>query len=91
MIRGSLTLTLAPNNPPGWPRNFLSCRIQETKKPEARASGLLTELERQVVKMRYGLDDGYTYSLEEVGQRLEITAERVREIETEAVAKLRSS
>jgi RNA polymerase sigma factor (sigma-70 family) len=50
----------------------------------------LTEREREIVKLRYGLADGYTYSVEEVGQLLTITHKAVREIERQAITKLQA-
>ena len=41
-----------------------------------------------VIKLRYGLGDGYTYTLEEVGRIFKVTRERVRQIEAKAVRKL---
>jgi len=55
-----------------------------------RALPKLTDLERRVMKLRYGLEDGCSYSLEEVGQRLQMPRERVREIETQVLVRLRS-
>jgi RNA polymerase primary sigma factor len=49
----------------------------------------LTGRERDVLKMRFGLDDGYARTLEEVGSRLHVTRERVRQIELRALKKLR--
>ena len=49
----------------------------------------LTPRERDVLKMRFGLDDGYARTLEEVGTRLYVTRERVRQIELRALKKLR--
>ena len=49
----------------------------------------LTDREREVVRMRYGLDDGSPRTLEEVGQVLHVTRERVRQIELRALKKLR--
>jgi len=49
----------------------------------------LTPRERDVVRMRFGLDDGYAHTLEEVGQRFAVTRERVRQIELRALKKLR--
>jgi RNA polymerase sigma factor (sigma-70 family) len=49
----------------------------------------LTYRERQIIKLRYGLADGYTHTLEEVRRLLNLTQERVREIEAGAVTKLR--
>jgi RNA polymerase primary sigma factor len=48
----------------------------------------LTYRERQIIRLRYGLVDGYTYTLEEVGRIFKVTRERVRQIEAKAVAKL---
>ncbi len=48
----------------------------------------LTYREREIIKLRYGLGDGYTYTLEEVGRILKVTRERVRQIEAKAVRKL---
>ena len=44
--------------------------------------------EREILKLRYGLADGYTYTLEEVGKIFSVTRERVRQIESKAVRKL---
>jgi len=48
----------------------------------------LTYREREIIKLRYGLEDGYTYTLEEVGKIFKVTRERVRQIEAKAVKKL---
>jgi RNA polymerase primary sigma factor len=48
----------------------------------------LTYREREIVKLRYGLGDGYTYTLEEVGRIFNVTRERVRQIEAKAIRKL---
>ena len=49
----------------------------------------LTFREREIIKLRYGIGDGYTYTLEEVGRIFRVTRERVRQIEAKAVRKLR--
>ena len=49
----------------------------------------LTPRERDVLKLRFGLDDGYARTLEEVGQIFEVTRERIRQIEAKALKKLR--
>ncbi|MBN2023469.1 MAG: sigma-70 family RNA polymerase sigma factor [Pirellulales bacterium] len=57
----------------------------------ARIDGLLKTLtyrEREIIRLRYGLGDGYTYTLEEVGRIFKVTRERVRQIESKAVHKL---
>jgi RNA polymerase primary sigma factor len=48
----------------------------------------LTYREREIIRLRYGLTDGYTYTLEEVGKIFQVTRERVRQIESKAVRKL---
>lgn len=48
----------------------------------------LTYREREIIKLRYGIGDGYTYTLEEVGKLFNVTRERVRQIEAKAVRKL---
>jgi RNA polymerase primary sigma factor len=56
-----------------------------------RIEGLLKTLtyrEREIIRLRYGLGDGYTYTLEEVGRIFKVTRERVRQIEAKAVRKL---
>ena len=49
----------------------------------------LTPREEQVLKLRYGLTDGRTHTLEEVGKEFDITRERIRQIEAKALRKLR--
>ena len=50
--------------------------------------GALNYREREIIRLRYGLADGYTYTLEEVGKIFSVTRERVRQIEAKAVRKL---
>ena len=52
--------------------------------------GVLTERERTVLQLRFGLGNGHQYPLEKVGEYLGVTRERVRQIEAEALRKLRS-
>lgn len=49
----------------------------------------LTPREQKILRMRFGLDDGKTHTLEEVGQEFGVTRERIRQIEAKALAKLR--
>jgi RNA polymerase primary sigma factor len=51
----------------------------------------LSEREREVLRMRYGFADGSEYTLEEIGKRFMLTRERIRQIEKEALSKLKSS
>jgi RNA polymerase primary sigma factor len=50
----------------------------------------LTFREREIIKLRYGLVDGYSYTLEEVGRIFKVTRERVRQIEAKAVSKMQN-
>ena len=62
-------------------QNSLKNRINEVL-------GALNYREREIIRLRYGLADGYTYTLEEVGKIFSVTRERVRQIEAKAVRKL---
>lgn len=53
------------------------------------AMDTLTEREQRVVSLRFGLDDGRTRTLEEVGKEFQVTRERIRQIEAKALRKLR--
>ena len=56
-----------------------------------RAMSPLTEREREVLRLRHGLSTGHEMTLEEIGRRLSITRERVRQIEAKALAKMRAA
>ncbi|UCD29223.1 MAG: RNA polymerase sigma factor RpoD [Planctomycetota bacterium] len=60
---------------------MLRDRIEEVLKT-------LTYREREILKLRYGIGDGYTYTLEEVGKIFKVTRERVRQVEAKAIRKL---
>ncbi len=49
----------------------------------------LTEREQKIIKLRFGIEDGKSHTLEEVGQEFAVTRERIRQIEAKALAKLR--
>jgi len=49
----------------------------------------LTERERKVLELRFGLGDGFSRTLEEVGRQFHVTRERIRQIEAKALRKLR--
>ena len=53
------------------------------------ALGELSDREQEVVRMRFGLDDGQARTLEEVGKEFGVTRERIRQIEAKTLAKLR--
>lgn len=61
------------------------------KEQITRALNSLTEREATVIKMRFGIGDGQEHTLEEIGQKLKVTRERVRQIETKALRKLAES
>ena len=66
-----------------------SLNQQSLRTSIARALEGLTYREREIIRMRFGLADGYAYTLEEVGTIFDVTRERVRQIEAKAVEKLR--
>jgi RNA polymerase primary sigma factor len=61
---------------------------QALKQQIDSALQVLNHREREILRLRYGLADGYSYTLEEVGQIFSVTRERVRQIESKAVRKL---
>jgi len=74
---------------------------EDTVSPEESATGqllkeqvkdmlsALTEREQKILRLRFGLEDGKSHTLEEVGQEFSVTRERIRQIEAKALAKLR--
>ena len=62
---------------------------QRIKEQIQAALPVLSERELTVLELRFGLKDEQSYSLQEVGQRLGVTGERVRQIEARALRKLR--
>jgi RNA polymerase primary sigma factor len=62
---------------------------QSLKSVIGRALDGLSYREREIIRLRFGLADGYSYTLEEVGTLFDVTRERVRQIEAKAVEKLR--
>jgi RNA polymerase primary sigma factor len=62
---------------------------QALKSSISRALEGLSYREREIIRLRFGLADGYAYTLEEVGTIFAVTRERVRQIEAKAVEKLR--
>jgi RNA polymerase primary sigma factor len=65
-------------------------KLGELKRRLARAMTILSPRERDVVNLRYGLRDGQPRTLSEVGDALSVTRERIRQIETRALQKLRN-
>ena len=68
------------------PINIASFDMLKDKIEDVLAT--LSYREREIVKLRYGLNDGYAYTLEEVGRKFKVTRERVRQIEAKALRKL---
>ena len=72
-----------PTRPPTWPpARMLTEAVEE-------ALGELNDREQEVVRLRFGLDDGQVRTLEEVGKEFGVTRERIRQIESKTLAKLR--
>jgi RNA polymerase primary sigma factor len=71
----------AENPSTGATQEMLRGRINKVLKT-------LSYREREIIKLRYGLGDGYSYTLEEVGHIFKVTRERIRQIEAKAVRKL---
>ncbi len=63
--------------------------IESLKRCLSKVMGELTEREEQVLRMRYGIEVGCDHTLEEVGQCFDVTRERIRQIEAQAIKKLR--
>ena len=63
------------------------------RSPDLPASGneLFTYREKEIIKLRYGLGDGYVYTTEEVGKIFRVTRERVKKIEAKGIRKLHRS
>lgn len=66
-----------------------SATVQLLKEHVKDMLGALTEREQKILKLRFGLEDGKSHTLEEVGQEFNVTRERIRQIEAKALAKLR--
>jgi RNA polymerase primary sigma factor len=69
------------------PSEMTSFSLLKDKLSEVLTS--LTERERKVLEMRFGLLDGYARTLEEVGKMFKVTRERIRQIEAKALRKMR--
>lgn len=70
----------------GEPSNGLAQEMLREKLEQVLRT--LSYREREIIKLRYGIGDGYTYTLEEVGRIFKVTRERVRQVETKALRKL---
>ena len=69
------------------PSDMTSYSLLKDKLSDVLAS--LTERERKVLELRFGLGDGYSRTLEEVGKQFKVTRERIRQIEAKALRKMR--
>ncbi len=68
------------------PANISSNELLKEKITEVLDS--LNDREREIICLRFGIVDGYTYTLEEVGRRFNVTRERIRQIEAKSIKKL---
>lgn len=66
-----------------------SAATQLLKEQIVEVLGTLSDREQKIIKMRFGLEDGKSHTLEEVGQEFAVTRERIRQIEAKALTKLR--
>jgi RNA polymerase primary sigma factor len=80
---GDLIEDKAAENP--W--EMTSAHLLKEKLTDVLAT--LTERERHIVEMRFGLQDGNEHTLEQIGQQYKVTRERIRQIEAKALRKLR--
>ena len=64
-------------------------RLYRTHAPAAMRFALMLTGEREILKLRFGLDRGEPRTLEEVGEHFNLTRERIRQIEARAMSKLR--
>jgi RNA polymerase primary sigma factor len=66
-----------------------SAAVQLLKEQVKDLLSSLSEREQKIIRLRFGLEDGKSHTLEEVGQEFSVTRERIRQIEAKALAKLR--
>jgi len=74
----------------GYERPEKSASNEMLKTEIGKVLKMLTPREREILKLRYGLEGSYSYTLEEVGRIFQVTRERVRQIEAKAVEKLQN-
>ncbi len=68
-----------------------NCLLESLKDNLKKAFSLLNEREKEILRMRYGLDGQKEYTLEEIGRHFRLTRERIRQIELRALKKIRES
>ena len=74
-----------------WGNSRFQNTLRKDRSKNSRAETLPGSVlcrKREIIKLRYGLGDGYSYTLEEVGHIFNVTRERIRQIEAKAVRKL---
>jgi RNA polymerase primary sigma factor len=80
---------LLPNTTAASPEDLVAASELATEVERAMAP--LNAREREILRLRYGLGTDREHTLEEIGRRLSLTRERVRQIEAKAVAKMRGN
>lgn len=76
-----------PDNKSLSPEQFASLQLLKEELKELMAS--LTEREQKIIEMRFGLKDGISHTLEEVGKAFNVTRERIRQIEAKTLERLK--
>lgn len=71
------------------PDPFDSVATSLVKESVLEVLSTLTEREQKVIRLRYGIDDGHERTLEEIGKQFDVSRERIRQIESKALRKLR--
>ena len=89
--RSEESLPASAAEPAAMPEKYVALTFDDGPWPETTEQLLdgLAERERKVIELRFGLADGHPRTLEEVGKEFGVTRERIRQIESKTLAKLR--
>jgi len=72
------------------PKNSPSAKLDQLEFEDQinRVLETLSYREREIIKLRYGIEDGHTYTLAEIGRIFKVTRDRIRQVEANAIRKL---